>query len=147
MIIIDVSVDMGRLRDRLHNISRNMPKNMGDAGYELMRKFAMNLRAQVMMKNLIWRRNLLRGIRAEKKNQNMSYVKMPLYGIYLDRMRPHWVSLKRGRLITQWARDKGIRARGVYVKPHPFIVEGMTRTYPQINQIIKTYADKAVRES
>ena len=53
------------------------------------------------------------------------YVAIPHYIHKLDRMRPHVVALKRGRMITRWAREHlGLEGRlmsHITVHPHPFI--------------------------
>jgi len=65
-----------------------------------------------------------------KRSRFSNYVFVPLHGIFLDRMRPHWVSLKRGRLITQWAKSHGLGLEGsviretqnkIFVRPHPYV--------------------------
>ena len=79
---------------------------------------------------------------------------MPRYGVALDRMRPHWVKLKRGRLIRQWAYEKGnyfVRAaataqRSIYVKPKHFIQGPVDRTIADLPKILRRHLDKAVNE-
>lgn len=74
-----------------------------------------------------WRNKLLKygmGIEPRKLGKNRYGIFIPYYGIYLDQMAPHFVSLKRGRLISQWAKDKGIKAKAIKVRPHPFIDSG-----------------------
>lgn len=79
-------------------------------------------------------------MRAIRRSENTSEVRIPLSSWRLDRMRPHYVSLKRTRNITDWARRYydgtprtsgrsrvfrgprgGVRGGYLYVTPHPFI--------------------------
>ena len=66
---------------------------------------------------------LYEGIRWEQgKKKFGGRLWMPLHGIALDRQPWHWVSLKRGRIITQWAEEKlGIKGGGILVGPNPWI--------------------------
>lgn len=50
------------------------------------------------------RTNSAQQIRAVKQSGTTSVIKMPMKLKHLDSMKPHYVSLKRGRAITLWAR-------------------------------------------
>jgi len=76
-----------------------------------------------------FRGRLFHMTRAEKQGEFHWVVKMPIEGVYLDRMRTHAVALKRGRLITAWAASKGIKGRYVTVHAHPFINTANTKIY------------------
>lgn len=78
---------------------------------------------------------------------------IPYYGVMLNSMDPHWVSIKPRRMrLLSWglqARNPyirsgandvavGIRKRyGVYVTPHPFIRYGYNRTRPLLMPMIR----------
>tara|TARA_Y100000310_G_scaffold223844_1_gene225715 strand:+ start:577 stop:1176 length:600 start_codon:yes stop_codon:yes gene_type:complete len=76
-------------------------------------------------------------------------IKVPLYLIALDRFKkqPHWVKLKRGRLITKWAQRKmGMPAftvggkpfePSIKVKSHPWIDDGNSIARRRANTIIR----------
>lgn len=84
------------------------------------------------------------------------------YGIYLDEMKPHWVSMKRSRTrFVRWgmkASNRNIRAAatkisqgslkryGVFVKPHPFIQKGYTRARRKLKPIISKHLRRAIRD-
>lgn len=95
-----------------------------------------------------WKGNLLKygkGIMPVKISECSYGISFPLYGLALDRMKPHWVSLKRNRTITKWASspEKLNKKRGsVYVKPHPYITGG----YLKMLMRLDTMANKIVRE-
>ena len=64
-------------------------------------------------------------------------------GIYLDSMSPHIVSLKRGRKITQWAKDKGLaNKKHLFVRPHPFI----NRIYLKHKRKLKPYVLNEIKK-
>ena len=82
----------------------------------------------------IWRRRLYNSIEWRQRTTGLTVVLfMAKHGIYLDRAKAHWISLKKGRNITIWAQEKmglPMTNRGKYplfpvkaikVKPHPFI--------------------------
>lgn len=70
-------------------------------------------------------------ITSKLESPTRAIVKMPLQGIWLDRMRPHWVpfySKPYKYLVTNdikgWAKRHGLpinKMRGIYVRPHPYI--------------------------
>jgi len=84
-------------------------------------------------------------------------VYMAQHGIYLDSMKPHWVSLKRGRDITKWALYHNIAFRlaggevmtkygwhSIYVRPHPFIRRGYMKTLRDI-KVVEKEINKTIR--
>jgi len=57
-------------------------------------------------------------------------------GIALDSQPTHWVSLKRGRKITRWAHSKGIYAKAIQVRKHPWIDDVWFRHTPKLKKYI-----------
>ncbi len=86
-----------------------------------------------------------RGIQARKLKQATYGIFIPIEGIYLDRMAPHWVSLKRGRMITQWARQRGVIGRAIKVHAHPFVNAGFRRMVNRADITANRIANKIVR--
>ena len=92
-----------------------------------------------------WRGKLFNGIKwRQKPKGRIGRLFMPLHGIYLDSMRTHVVALKRGRLITSWASDKGVKGfrlsdgtRAIRVRKHPFIRKGYMMARPHLNTLLK----------
>lgn len=84
-----------------------------------------------------WKGVLIRSIQARNFVRGRYGVTIADYGFYLDRMRPHFVSVRRpthgvkGRATVQdWANErisggKKFRGRKVWVKPHPFITRSI----------------------
>ena len=85
-----------------------------------------------------WRNRLLKygtGIEPRKLGKGRYGLFIPYYGIHLDKMPPHFVSLKRGRLVTQWARAKGITGKAIFVRPHPYIMRGFGKVLNRLHNI------------
>lgn len=85
------------------------------------------------------------GISPRKIGNGRYGIFFPIHGIYLDRMRTHWVALKRGRGITKWAMDRGIRSGAVEVHAHPYITNGYVRLVNNLQLAAMRIADKIVR--
>lgn len=80
--------------------------------------------------------------------------------VFLDSMRPHTVSVTRRRtLLLRWALNAraysiqkkanevaiGTRKNfGIFVKPHPFILQGYAIALPQLQPIIRSYLQMAL---
>lgn len=92
------------------------------------------------------------------------------YFVGLDRMIPHWVALKRNRLITKWAFEKGFALpvsgkmtskyaiglatiypvgglRKIFVRPHPFINQADLNIFKKIPKIEKKMLREKIRKS
>jgi len=102
------------LVSRLPNASREGMRKAGEG-------FERELRRQVLGRGLIWNARLFQSIHWRQRG-NIGTMSVVNYGVALDAMPPHYVSLKRGRKITQWAKEKGFdtkRTKAIYVKaPH-----------------------------
>ena len=95
-----------------------------------------------------WRGNLFgpNGISVKRLAKHRYGIQIPMHGIFLDRMKPHYVSLKKGRLITQWATEKlGKRSGSIFVSPHPFIERGYKNMAKRANIVANRIANKIVR--
>ena len=95
-----------------------------------------------------WRNRLLKygtGIEPRKLGKGSYGIFIPYYGIHLDRMSPHFVSLKKGRLITQWARQKGINGKAIFVRPHPYVMMGFGKILNRLNVEVRKAGNKIVR--
>ncbi len=85
---------------------------------------------------------------------------MRQYGVYLDSMTPHFVSVnKRRQGLLSWAgvasnpflnrqanlvQQGKMKRFGVFVKPHPFILSGWNRARPKLNPMIRRESSKAI---
>ncbi len=92
-----------------------------------------------------FREKISKGIKAKKLKEATYGIMIPVEGIYLDRMAPHWVSLKRGRLITQWARQRGIVGKSIKVHAHPFVQAGFMRMVNRADITANRIGNKIIR--
>ena len=101
------------------------------------------------------------GIRWEQgKKSHVGHLFMRREFLALDQMRPHWVSVKRGRTrLLAWAKQAMIpnirmRARmveagklkrfGIYVRPHPFINTGWRRARPKLRPVLNGMVKRVI---
>ena len=95
----------------------------------------------------VWTGNLLNGTRAVQFGKNHWGVMMPVTGIMLDQMRPHKVSLKRGRDITRWAQAHNVspyRGRAITVYRHPFINNANISIGRKVGRIVQNNIIKTI---
>lgn len=102
------------------------------------------------------------GIRYEQApNGKIGRLFIRQYGVAVDSMRPHFVSVKSTRTqLLRWAlqaRSRAIRARakqvaagtltrfGIFVKPHPFINAGWRRARPKLRPILRQELERVRR--
>lgn len=73
-----------------------------------------------------WTGKLMQSLSRIHGSKGNYSIKIPLYGIYLDRMKPHRVSISREPL-KDWIKEKypDYSSPYIYVKPHPWIDEGL----------------------
>ena len=116
------------------------------SGYNISRRGATLMKRQLGIARIKkFRGELFNGIKAKKVNKNTWGIFIPRKGVFLDSMKPHWVALKKGRLITQWAEERGVKGRAIKVHPHPFIDAGFRSLVATIPSELEQLADKIVR--
>lgn len=126
---------------RTKRITKRDGWNLVRKGASLLKESAVEARVHHFDKVLLTRN----GIRPVKVKEATYGIEMPLYGLAVDRMKPHWVSLKPGRKITRWAKEKGISARAIKVHSHPYVNRGYRRMLRHANILINRTAEKIVR--
>lgn len=122
-----------------------MPDEMGEATYQSAKYQAQNMKLKLRQENRIFDGNLINSIEARKVSKNLSVVEMDDHGLYLDRMRPHAVWLRKGSYVWEWAMIKGnakvkkIASRQGYlwVEPHPFLQAATDKTSTKLNSIFE----------
>jgi len=127
--------------------------NLARSGARLMRESAM----QAGIKE--WRQMMLKSIMAVKRQKGKYEVRIPWTVARLDLMQSHYVALKPGRLITQWAQERfgtkvvsgksrvhigkrGKMSGAVYVIRRPFISRGFRRMVSRAERTAKRIAKK-----
>lgn len=105
-----------------------------------------------------------KGIRYEQSpRSDVGFLFMRLYMIYLDSMRPHYVSISlRRKRILDWAKQatsvnlrikakfvesRKIKKFSVFVEPHPFIKMGYASARPKLNPILKSEIQRGLKNA
>ena len=154
MITAEVSVkNLAGVSHLFNVLPRVLREEMGKSMKDIANIHAKNLRLQLLRTSKRFDYKIFSSIKAEKKSDFKSIVKMSQDGLNLDSMKTHWVSLKKGRRITQWAikrklKDKtGRLPRAIQVRAHPFIDVAFTRTKKRINTQLKNGLKKTINRS
>ena len=144
----------GKGLENLGRINRNFSSAIGRALFKVSLVGEKEIKKEIIKKKLIWKIRLYNSIKAKKISNKESVIKAVNYAEAIDRARPHYVSLKRGRKIYQWTREKlgskvktvlsfvrytkrgGIKG-AIYVTPTPFIDTAMNRTLRKSKRIIE----------
>lgn len=111
---------------------KKAPVKIGEALFDIAKLGSELMKREIQVQGLIGvsSPHLHQRIEARKKSRFRSMVFIPQYGEYLDSMRTHWVSLKRGRNITKWAKTKLKKPlpKAIEVRAHPWIDKPLRRT-------------------
>ncbi len=79
-------------------------------------------------------------------DKNSYGVVAPSTLVMLDQMKTHWVSLKRGRSITRWAKTKlGKETGGIKVHRHPWITDANRKARRLVKRIAEKEINKKIR--
>lgn len=157
-----------------NKLSENLPLEINNAGFQYAKLVRDSLRKGLMS---VSKSKSADKIHAKKLSKFRSVVTMPNKLTKLDSMQPHYVSLKRGRLITQWVKrhikHKPLRPnrfnterrsrvyrgpRGgilyskgnrsvLYVKPHPFVTDSLRKVRNKLKNELRKGVRKAFKQS
>lgn len=162
---VAVTIDATRVISKLEKTSRSLGPNTQLALWNLARTTAKAIREQYLMqaKNASRQKHASRFM-ARRVDKNTIGVFIPRSAHRLDTMRPHYVSLKRGRRIVQWTKkyfgsmtksgrsrvNKTMRGRiygALYVMPDPFVSKALRRVRSRYREILKEAMQKTTRSS
>ncbi len=145
-------------------MSKNLPEETNKEVFSYAKQLAKKLQVAAVTDPLrpitANRRNAAQLIKAKKQSVNRSVVTMPRSLVLLDSMKPHYVSLKKGRNITAWARKnygsatitgrstayrgpRGGMKGALYVTPHRFV----QRTLNTERNKLPNHLRKAIRKA
>lgn len=151
--MITIKIDAKRVENMISGYTRTIPEATDRGVYNLAKYGVKTILDSAKEAGInYWgggKRELFSQTRYQKTKKGEYVIKMPIHGVYLDRMRPHWVSLKRGRLITKWAQSKPnlrhLVGGAIIVRKHPFIAKGVTKIVNKAKGIVENEINKAVR--
>lgn len=153
-MVVSVRVVKGRKAiDEVRQISTRFPDAIGEASREFGKSLQFRLKRELTVRRLNWTWTLHRSIRWNQTGKMSGNLSMKKYGVFLDAMRPHFVKLKRGRRIRQWASDHGIdkpfldNEWSIKVRPHPWISAPLERTVNNLDRILERHADAVVKSN
>lgn len=154
MIGIDIRFDATKAMNMFNRLPEKLEKEVGEGLYNFSKTCQRNLRYQLTLNGNTWdKKHVWNTILAKKMSNNRSVVMMSIKGIYLDRARTHWVSLKPGRDITNWAKKapnspfKGMvkLPRAIQVTAHPFINQAMDKSIRNLKPELKRALNRAIK--
>ena len=126
--VLAVSVDTRKVENMLNGYQRTLPEALNRATKKIAGMYAdFYLRAMHKAGITPWTGQSFLELLHQSKSPirlgpHTYGVVVPSHLIALDLMKPHWVSLKRGRSITRWAQQKLGNVSGkIFVRPHPWM--------------------------
>ena len=175
-IAVRVTIDDKGASDIIAKATNNLPKEISNSAFEYSKLMAKALRQGAVNDPLRPttpnRQSAALRINARRLTKDKSVVIMPSSLIMLDGMKPHYVSLKRGRSINRWARknfgnatvsgkskvgrgprggilehyydDQGVKRRSaLFVTPHHFIQATIARERNKLPNKLRQGINKA----
>ena len=150
--IISISVDTRKVENMLNGYQRNLPSAMGKMSKKIAGMYAAMYLTQLPRSRISpFTGHLFTKLQSQMTNPvrlgKGSYgVEIPLYGVYLDRMRPHWVSIHpRNFPINKWAKERGYRGRSIFVSPKPFIHQSNREIRAKARKMIEQEINKELK--
>lgn len=145
-------MDKGAL-NAMRKIDAQMPIKMDLLSHNFSVECQDQIRKQLILQTKeAPRTGLAKTIQAERVRRFMYEVVLGAKANFLDSARPHYVALKRGRLITAWAKryyhgrmDKNGKLPGViFVRPDPYVDKGYMRALRKLNPMLRKFARDVV---
>ncbi len=168
MVDIRITLDTRRVNRMMKKLTPALRKNLGKATLEFATIAKKSIKRQFKMQRKKAPRDRLANLMKVKRlSQLKVVVSIPLRAHYLDTMRPHYVSLRRGRNITRWARrwyNPSLRKRGrsrvfrgpgggikpssfLWVTKDPFVEKGINRIKGRGKTILRKVVKKSIKEA
>jgi len=156
-----IKITKNEITPFIKNFEKYAPKVIGNGLFKITQYGQTQLRRSISYggvkreKPLRWTGNLWNRTRARKLSKNRSVIFVPSYGVALDSMTPHFVSLKRGRNITRWAMQapnspwKGSKPRhlprAIFVRARPWIDRPLQLTDKNSIKIMNKELNKVMK--
>ena len=165
-MVVSIQIDSRKVDNMITGYRRTIPQAARKGMKMLAQKGVENLRQSALQAGIHpWGQgkepSLFGGRGIFKTEFSGGYrIHITKHGVALDQMNNHWVALKRTRDIRKWALDKGIAVTAgagarprvliypfpttsVFVRRHPFIAKGLTKTVKDV-KIVGKEVKKAV---
>lgn len=168
-IAVTLKFDSRGITNLVTKLPVELPKEVANATFKYSLILAKALRREALIDPLRpitnERKMAAARITARRLSKFKSVVKMPQSLIFLDSMRPHYVSLKRGRAINRWARKNygkavvkgrsrvrrgprgGITGGFLYVFPHRFVQRTLSKERNKLPNELRKGINKAFKAS
>lgn len=142
--MIHFRVNDKHVRDMFGRFATEIPKAGIKDLEEIAKMSRKEMRRELSLRNINWTYALWKNIRIERLGRKKFAIFVPIHGVHLDSMRPHWVSIKRKAhlgigadlTVEDWIRTKGNAAfkkavkhkTSIYVRPKPWISNAVRRS-------------------
>ena len=155
--MITISVDTHRVENLLNGYIRNLPRLEDKVPKKIAQMYAVMYLTQLPRSRITpFTGRAFTQIQGQTQSpvrlgKGAYGVSVPSYLVDLDRMPPHWVSLKRFPMLRKWVmlkvRDANkakffLRKQAVHVNPHPWIRSAHIRAGKQVRSIAKFEVNK-----
>jgi len=155
--ILTISVDTKKVENRLNGYIRNLPRLADRVPKKIAQMYAVMYLTQYPRSRISpFTGHLFTRTQGQTKNpiklgKNSYGVAVPSYAVDLDRMPPHWVSLKRRPMLRRWVEMKVQNAekakwfishKKVHVNPHLWIRSAHIRAGRNVRQIAQFEVSK-----
>ena len=158
--LISIKIDTRKVENMLNGYQRTIPRAADKMSKKIARMYATMYLTQLPRSRISpFTGHSFTMLQSQTTNpirlgKNSYGVAVPEYLVGLDRMPPHWVSLKRRPMLRRWVETKIQNAakanwfvshRKVHVNPHPWIRSAHIRAGKNVRSIAEFEINKALR--
>lgn len=161
--MISVKIEgLDRVSQLANRLNRRVPEVVGDSMLQIGVDTSNEIKRQLISQTKSAPRTKMASrIYPKKVSKNQVNIMMPQQADWLDRMKPHYVSLRRGRNITSWAnkyfgssiktgkskvfQSNGMFKGAIYVTPDPFVNKALNRVRARYKNRLQGVLKKASR--
>lgn len=148
--ILIISVDSKKVENMLNGYIRNLPRLQDKVSKKIAQMYAAMYLTQYPRSRIspftghLFTRTQGQTTNPIKLGKGSYGVAVPKYAVWLDRMRPHWVPMRKSPMLEKWVKMKVqdtnkakffLRKRAVHVNPHPWIRSAHIRAGRQVRNI------------
>ena len=124
-----------------NKVVSELPKAIRKDKKKLAQVVRKGFKQSIVEHHLVWSRTLFNQTRVIPHGNKDYAISVPQQGIYMDRMRPHWVSPYNYPEVMHWQLTKGRRMfpvpKAMLVKRHPWIRAGFNLAANQFDTALQ----------